>query len=108
MGSIKVNKITAQKLINAGYTIKMLPCKMRFGSLWFEPAYIDKNKLDKWDITFEQFINEYTFYNCNAEQGKYPHYYLSMDFTLDNYTAGCYTYNEAIATYKAVEMRTKE
>lgn len=59
MGSIKINKKAAEKLIKEGYTVKLLPCNIRLASLWFEPSRCNTEMLNDYGTTFEKFSNEY-------------------------------------------------
>lgn len=107
MGSIRINKITASKFISAGYTVKLLPSKTRLGNPWLEPFHIDKAKLESDDRTFDNFINEYVFYNCNSELGTYPHFYLHMDFTSKDFIDRCMPYAEAMTLYQRLKNEAK-
>ena len=101
MGSIRVNKAAARRLIDEGYTIKLIPCNIRLKNLYFEPMYVTKEKLDEGHLTFNQLVNEYEYYNCNTrEMGYYSAYYLYMDFTLWGHDESPLTYSRAIELYK--------
>ena len=107
MGSIRINKITASKFISADYTVKLLPSKTRLGNPWIEPFPINKTELESNDRTFDNFINEYAFYNCNSELGTYPHFYFHMDFTSKDFIDKYLPYAEAMALYQQLEAETK-
>ena len=70
----KVTKPTAKKLFEKGEDILVCACKMNPSSLW--RPFTVANKRNSWYCDFEKFINEFTFYNCNAETGRYPHFYV--------------------------------
>ena len=79
----KINKRVAKKLIDKGYTVHVVACKVRpYNNMWIAPAEINKTKLSEYGVTFDQFINEFTFYNCNSELGYYPGYYLPEEVVL--------------------------
>jgi len=106
MGSIKVNRKTAERLISDGYTIKVIPCKVRLRNLWFESARISLKKLNELGTDFEKFINEYSYYNCNNELGKHPSYYLDVNFSLAGSIGNsCLGYKQAIKLYN--ELKTE-
>lgn len=104
---IQVNKRTAEKLINKGYTIRMIPCKLRLGNIWFAPAEIDAMKLADWGINFTMFVNEYIYYNCNNnEVGRHPHYFLYGDFTMGG-EQGIHGYKDAVRIYEEAKAEAK-
>ena len=76
------NKATARKMFYSGITIYVLPCKVSESALdcnsWIQPAIFDitRNALGQ-ENKFDRLVNEYTYYNCNAEVGYYPHYYVT-------------------------------
>lgn len=73
---IKVNKATARKMYRLGYEIKLLPCKVRLDNAWVSPVAIS---LETHHDTFDHVVNQYEYYNCNAELGYYSAYYVSED-----------------------------
>ena len=83
----KINKPIARKMFNNGITIYLLPCKVSEMALnsdietWGHPVSINitKDQLDSKHNKFDRAINEYCFYNCNAELGYYPHYYVTEE-----------------------------
>ena len=76
------NKATARKMFNSGITIYVLPCKVSESALdcnsFIQPAIFDitRNALEQ-ENKFDRLVNEYTYYNCNAVVGYYPHYYVT-------------------------------
>ena len=106
MGSIKVNRKTAERLINEGYTIKLIPCKVRLENLWIEPSYVTLEKLNEWDTNFEKFVNAYSYYNCNSELGNHLAYYLNVEFSLaGSVGSSCLGYKQAIKLYNELKNR---
>lgn len=83
----KVNKPTARKMFNHGLSIYILPCKVSERALdgndnnWVKPVVINlqTTQLDSKYNKFDRAINEYCYYNCNAELGYYPHYYVTEE-----------------------------
>lgn len=86
-GYRRVSKSTAKKLYDAGETIRLCACHMRPTALY--TAYCDANKKSPAIIcedgfqtvvarnkNFDTIVLAYTCYNCNANSGKYPAYYI--------------------------------
>lgn len=66
----KINKSVARKMFAEGKTFFMAACKMRPDS-----AYeIDPTKADS---TFDELLNAFNYYNCNAVAGRYPAFYIN-------------------------------
>lgn len=95
----RVNKSVARRMYNMGFEVKLLPCKVNSaialdptaqGHFWVNPSTIkqdsptsvqleDKSFKLCADSTFDRLVNTYTYYNCNAELGYYPHYFVSEE-----------------------------
>ena len=73
---IRVNKAIARKMYRNGCEIKLLPCKVRLDNEWVSPIAIS---LETHHDTFDRVVNQYEYYNCNAELGYYSAYYVSED-----------------------------
>lgn len=104
----KLTKPIARKMYNCGYEVKLLPCKVNStialdptaqGHFWINPASIKQDSTtpvqleDKSfklcaDTTFDRLVNAYTYYNCCAELGYYPHYFV----TQEDYDEWCVKY----------------
>ena len=61
----KITSNTAKKMFANGETIYLLPSKVRLGNAWILPFAIS----DAEGRTFDQYVNEYKYYNCNKETG---------------------------------------
>lgn len=70
----RIQKRTAAKLYNAKKELYIIPHKCNINSIWLTGCEIINNGLP-----FEQLINNFIYYNCNNELGKYPAYYMEMD-----------------------------
>ena len=76
----KVNKTQARKLYNNNKNVYIVPCKVypNYNNVWTQPIklnkeeYIDKN----YENDFDKIINNFEFYNCNTELGKYTSFYI--------------------------------
>lgn len=70
----QINKRKAEKMFNQGYTIYLHPYKLNPVSRWQTPM-----PCNKMGGEFETILNEFIYYNCNAESGRYPNYYVKLD-----------------------------
>lgn len=73
----KITKTEVKRIMKKEGNIRvgLLPCKMSPNGVWMSPTWLtisSVEELDKW-------INEYSYYNCNAETGKRVSYYLDTD-----------------------------
>lgn len=66
---IRVQKRTAKKLYNAGETIYICACLINpRGNIGAAALPTGED--------WERLINEFVYYNCNFECGKYPAFYI--------------------------------
>lgn len=72
----QVQKRTARKLFQEGETIYLLPCNMRFDSVWQSPLAISNDVSRSLGYTFDQLCNNYEHYNCDSERGRYVRFYV--------------------------------
>ena len=81
----RVSKPKARKYYYNGLTIKLLPCKCNDilleenNSYWIKPVSISMMTSKESENNFDREVNEYEYYNCNAELGYYAHYYVSKE-----------------------------
>ena len=73
----RISKNAARKLWESNQNFTMVPCKLspyRLGAL------CTNCDLSSEDIecrrSFDKLVNEFTFYNCNNETGRYPAFYI--------------------------------
>lgn len=66
---VRVTKSAARSLFRNGEDVFILPCNMRLGNMWMRPMPIPG------DEDFDKTVNAYTYYNCNAETGRYCSFY---------------------------------
>lgn len=71
---IRINKAQARKQYNAGSTIYVLPCKVRFDNVWIHPFKMSRQLLQ--DDDFDTVINCYEYYNCMNETGRRSAFYV--------------------------------
>lgn len=79
---IKVNKPQAEELYNNGYTIFFHPCRMRLNNMWQSPYKAQRN--EQRPEEFQKVNNEFTYYNCDNERGKYPSYFAILNYQGNN------------------------
>lgn len=66
----RISKQSAAKLHANGGRVYLLPCRTRLDTPWMRPYLVNP------DEDFEKTVNSYTYYNCNAELGKYCSYFV--------------------------------
>ena len=71
---VKIRKNTARKLFNEGRELVIIPSNCSPNGAWVKGYRICKNNLENSD--FDRLINEFEYYNCNGELGRYTHYYI--------------------------------
>ena len=70
----KINKATARELYNQKKSFIMVPCKMRPDSMFaveMKSGWMFRN--------FDVMYNEFLYYNCNPETGRYIAFYTKED-----------------------------
>lgn len=80
----KINKPTARKMYNCGHPVLLLPCNVSDEAVegksdWIKPVTISIFDTEEDSNKFDRTVNSYAYYNCNAELGYYPHYYVSLE-----------------------------
>lgn len=82
----RIPKNKAKAAYNNGLTVVFCPCKLQpFGS-WGLSMDMNKCNINCNDIDFDKLCNEYEYYNCNSETGKYISFYIPIK-------NGCYDYS---------------
>jgi len=52
---------------------------MRFNNMW-QSAYPISKSTEQWEEQdFDKTVNEYTYYNCDHERGKYPNFFVKKE-----------------------------
>ena len=75
----RVNKPTARKMYNRGFTIEIIPCKVLFTKdefAWIKPFVTNIKDSTESENKFDRMVNAFEYYNCNAETGYFAHYYV--------------------------------
>lgn len=83
----KISKPTARKMYNMGYNILLLPCKVSDSVVtgvphdydWLQPTTINIHACEQEANKFDRTVNEFEYYNCNADLGYYAHYFVSTE-----------------------------
>lgn len=72
---VQVQKRTAKKLFEAGEELVFCPCKMRPFGPWNCGFLIEANRYKTEEISFEECVANFEYYNTSAEQGHYTTFY---------------------------------
>lgn len=70
----KINKTAARNLYNLHRSFIIVPCKCAPTSMF--ASTIDGRWYRPINRAFDSFVAEFTYYNCNAETGRYCHFYI--------------------------------
>lgn len=83
----RISKKAAEKLYNAGKTVRICACKLSPVNMW--GAFVDANNAEYTAVSgdgfnttvarnraFETVVNAFRYYNCNHETGYYPAFYV--------------------------------
>lgn len=68
----RVTKARARKLYNAGIEIGIHPCNLHPTSPWTGTPLTVSNKSDR---AFDAIVNEFEYYNCCSDLGRYASFY---------------------------------
>jgi hypothetical protein len=71
-GFIRISKQAAKKRYEAQQLVVITPCKCAPGNKWC----IENRMFNVGGRTFDQYVNEWSYYNCNSELGRYPAFYV--------------------------------
>lgn len=71
----QIQKRTAKKLYDQGKTIYFQASNLRPFGVWQSIMLVTSKQEE---ISFENLCNEYTWYNCDSERGKYINFYQSL------------------------------
>ena len=74
----RVNRRTAERLYNSGVAVGLCPCKMDPENPYFNMLAWVNNSIES-DKSFESLCNAFSWYNCNAETGRYIAFYVLKD-----------------------------
>ena len=78
----RISKWSARKCYEtASYPFVVTPCNFAPFGPWDVSARFEPDKESFDEVTFDAFVNEFEFYNCNdAETGTYAAFYMRMEF----------------------------
>ena len=76
---VQIAKQRARRLYEQGKTIYLQSCNMRFNNMWQSACSMNKESCQWGEHTFDSLVNEYTYYNCDQERGKYPNYFVKKE-----------------------------
>ena len=72
---VRVSKRRACKLFINKFPIIIAACNMRLFTNWGGWS-VAQSDTENTAVNFERIVNCYTYYNCNAELGNYPSFYV--------------------------------
>lgn len=67
---VQINKLKAERLFNAGKTVYLLPCLCSPDSYLVSLCPINIEHC--YDNSFKNIVNDFTYYSCCNELGRYP------------------------------------
>ena len=76
---VQIAKQKARRLYEQGKTIYLQSCNMRFDNMWQSACPISKSTEQWIDQDFDKTVNEFTYYNCDNERGKYPNFFVKKE-----------------------------
>lgn len=76
---VQIAKQRARRLYEQGKTIYQQSCNMRFNNMWQSACSISKSTEEREEQDFDKTVNEYTYYNCDHERGKYPNFFVKKE-----------------------------
>lgn len=68
----RINKAAARKIFENGGVVYICPVNMNPQQA--TPFEFPRHNTSWW--SFDAFINDYIYYNCNKHRGRYPAYYI--------------------------------
>lgn len=72
----QINVKTAKNLFDNGKELFLKPSNLIFDSVLFRPMNLQKVGFN--DRPFENVVNEFMYYNCDNERGKYIQYFVRV------------------------------
>ena len=73
----RISKQAAKIMWENNHNFIIVPCKLSPAGLVAMDTRCDLYEIDfEKRRPFEQFINEFSFYNCNRDTGRYPAFYV--------------------------------
>lgn len=71
----QITKRTSRKLFEAGKYIFLMSSNMRFENMWCTPYEVKKDSMQCTE-NFDYMCNDFMYYNCDYERGKYIHFFI--------------------------------
>ena len=72
-GMKRIQRRAAKRAFEAGKDVFLTPHKMRFDNHWNPPSSI---KQLRGKYSFDDIVNDFEYYQCNRETGKYASFYV--------------------------------
>ena len=70
----RVNRKKAERLYKTGNQLYLIPCNVNPDSMWIDFSIIRKSI--EFNHSFNEFVNNYEYFNCNNELGNYTVFYV--------------------------------
>ena len=70
----RISKQAARARHNAGQPCYAIPCKLHPENMWQRPAPVPV--YEPQGATFDEWLNAFEYYNCDAERGRYTAFYV--------------------------------
>ena len=80
----RIDKRKARKMYNAGQEVGIIPCKCNPASIWFNGFTMINDPSQEETRDFDSYVNEFEYFNCNAEMGRYAAFYLYKEENNDD------------------------
>jgi len=75
---IRIDKKKAKRAYNNNLTVIFCPVNLSPFSPWGLDMPMNKENLNCNYISFDKLLNEFEYYNCNNETGKYTAFYIPV------------------------------
>lgn len=72
----QISKRKARKYWEDGKTIYFHSSNLMFDCIWQHPMPAEKNGFSFVGHSFDSVCDEYMYYNCDSERGKYIHFFV--------------------------------
>ena len=70
----RISKQAARARHNAGQACYAIPCKLHPENMWQPPVPVPV--YEPQGATFNEWLNAFEYYNCDAERGRYAAFYV--------------------------------
>lgn len=71
----QIDKRQARKLFYSDERIFLHPSNLKFDNPWQTPMPLMRDLT--WHKDFDTVLNDYMYYNCDSERGRYVHFFVA-------------------------------